>query len=104
MESIRIGNWLIEKKGISWVGKKGLPAPFYVISVDDLTKTGFAERSNMYDWLIYFAENNWTTPEDVYALNTAIIYTMELNKIPFPKDMSFVDTFKLQQKMISFKY
>ena len=103
MKNIRIGNWQIEEKGISWVGSKGLPAPFFIISVDDLTSTGFGDRKNMYDWLLYFANNNWSSKEDIYALNTALIYTMELNNIPFPKNMSFVDTIVLQEELVSLK-
>jgi hypothetical protein len=48
-------------------------------------------------------EKSWLTREDVYALNTAIIYALEYFKVGFKKDISFVKTFEMQEKELKEK-
>jgi hypothetical protein len=43
------------------------------------------------------------TREDTYALNTAFIYAMEIFNIPFPQEMSFVETFVEQNRILQDK-
>ena len=89
-----IENWLINHNGIKWVGT---PPVDYEISRDRITECGPGERNNMYDWLVHMPTKSWLTKCDIYALNTALIYAMEAYGIPFPKELSFVETFKDQK-------
>jgi hypothetical protein len=54
----------------------------------------------MYDWLVHLPEKTWLTETDVYSLNTALIYAIELSGRGFPSNLSFVETFKEQQKLL----
>jgi hypothetical protein len=97
MPAQRIGNWEITKEGISW---KGQPDVKYSIPTERLTECGPGERANMYDWLVHLPEKTWLTETDVYSLNTALIYAIELSGRGFPSNLSFVETFKEQQKLL----
>lgn len=97
MIPFKIGNWLIKDDGINWDGDNSID---YFIAKNRLTETGTGERIKTYDWLLHMAEKTWITREDIYALNTALIYAMEEFKIPFPEDISFVQTFIEQDKII----
>lgn len=94
----KIGNWLITEEGIKWDGtpKRNYP----LIPKDRLIEVGTDERKTMYDWLVHMQGKDWITKEDLYALNTAFVFALEYFKIGFPSNISFVDTFKEQQKVI----
>jgi hypothetical protein len=100
MIPFKIGNWLIDQEGIKWDGK---PKTDYLIAKARLTEAGPQGRSKMYDWLVHMPEKTWLTRADIYALNTALIYAMEEFKIPFPKNLSFVETFEQQEKELKGK-
>ena len=86
----KIGNWLINKDGIKWDGEEKIEYNIAKHTIID-------ERDDMYEWLIHMVEKSWLSREDIYALNTAFIYAMEKFKIPFPKNLSFVETFDEQE-------
>jgi len=91
----KINNWLIDQTGIKWAGQ---PEIDYLIPKEELIKSGFGNRKNMYDWLVHMVEKTWLTRTDIYALNTALIYAIEEFKISFPEDLSFIATFNEQDK------
>lgn len=94
----KIGNWEVTSEGIVWRGEGRYPT----ITVDRLTESGPpGERATMYDWLVHMAEKSWLTEKDIYALNTALIYAIEAHGQRFTNDLSFVDTFKEQQRIIT---
>jgi hypothetical protein len=97
MPSQRIGNWEVSEAGVAW---KGEPQLDYVITTERLTEAGPESRSNKYDWLVHLVEKTWLTETDIYALNTALIYAIEMSGQQFPKGLSFVETFKEQQMLL----
>ncbi len=92
MIPFNIGNWIINEEGIHHTSD-----PNYIIPVDRLAEPGPQGRHQMYDWLVHMPAKAWVSTEDVYALNTALIYALEHFGIDFPKDLSFVQTFIEQQ-------
>jgi len=95
MIPFKIGNWLIDKDTIKWVGD---PNIIYKIPIDRLTEPGPQDRKTMYDWLVHMPTKSWLKKEDIYALNTAFVYAMEYFNIDFPKNLSFVDIFIEQER------
>ena len=90
----RIGNWEVTEEGITWVGR---PKKDYTIPTNRLTEAGEGARAKMYDWLVHMTEKGWLTEKDIYALNTALIYALELAGKKFPAKLSFIETFTEQQ-------
>lgn len=56
----------------------------------------------MYDWLVHMPNKSWINKEDVYTLNTAFIYAMELYGLDFNIN-SFIKTLKEQQVEMRYK-
>lgn len=100
MIPFKIGNWLIDKDGIKW---DGTPKVDYRISKERITEAGPPNRDKMYDWLVHMPQKTWLTREDIYALNTALIYAMEAFGIAFPENLSFVETFIEQDNELNDK-
>lgn len=98
MKNFIIGNWNISEDGISWNKSDNE----YFIPKEDLIESGSSERKNMYDWLVHLPTKDWLSAEDIYALNTAFIYAMELYNFDF-KENSFVESFMEQQKEMKYK-
>jgi len=92
----KIGNWLINKEGIIWDGPTNID---YKILKNRILES----REDMYDWLTHMPEKSWLTREDIYALNTAFIYAIEVFNISLPKELSFVETFVYQEKELNNK-
>lgn len=95
MLPIQIGNWIITQAGIRHINS---PDPNYIITVNRLNESGPQGRDKMYDWLVHLPAKTWVSTEDVYSLNTALIFALEHFGIGFSPDRSFVDTFVEQQK------
>lgn len=95
MQIIKIGNWIIKDDGIHWAGQ---PETGLVIEKERLNEGGPGDRVEMYDWLVHLPTKTWLTNEDIYALNTALIYALEYFDIGFDNNLSFVKTFIEQQK------
>lgn len=95
MENFKIGNWTIKEDGIHWNDVDNE----YFIPKQNLSESGTGDRQNAYDWLVHLSTKAWVSTEDIYTLNSAFIYAMELYNLNFFQN-SFMETFKLQQKEI----
>ena len=95
MIPFKIGNWIIDENGIKW---DGTPKLDYRIPKERITEAGPSNRNRMYDWLVHMPHKTWLSREDIYTLNTALVYAMEAFGIAFPKNLSFVETFIAQSK------
>lgn len=91
---MKIGNWLINDKGISWDGKNKRK---YFISVEELQS--YAGRDEVYDWLVHLPSKDWITETDMYALNSAFIYLISLHGMDFHKS-AFIKTLEQQQQLL----
>lgn len=101
MVPFKIDNWLITSEGIEWTGAYGREL---FIPVNRIAEPGPpTSRTHMYDWLVHLPSKTWMTVQDVYALNTAIIYALEEFGIGFSPSLSFVETLIEQQKEIAEK-
>jgi len=100
MLPFKIGNWLITVDGISW---DGVEKHTYEIARERINEPGPASREKIYDWLVHMPTKTWLKREDIYALNTALIYAMEVYKIPFDSNLSFIETFIEQEKELNDK-
>lgn len=97
MVPITIGKWEVTEEGIQWTGDNE-----YFIDKDRLLESGPGSRSNMYDWLVHLPEKTWLSKEDIYALNTALVYAINYFGLDFHKN-SFVETIVLQQNQLKHK-
>lgn len=100
MLPFKIGNWLITEDAICW---DGLEKHEYEITRERITEKGPSPRNKMYDWLVHMPTKTWLKREDIYSLNTALIYAMEVYKIPFETELSFVETFIEQEHQLKQK-
>ena len=100
MEIFKIGNWTSTEEGILWSGK---PEVDYFIPKDRLAITGPGNRANMYDWLVHLVEKTWLKKEDIYALNTAFVYSLEYFGVISTEGISFVKTFEEQNRELKSK-
>ena len=100
MIPFKIGNWLIDEDGIKWNGKSAVT---YNIHKSRLAEAGPPGRENMYDWLVHMPEKTWLTREDIYSLNTALLYAMEYFKVDFPENLSFIETIIEKERQLSKK-
>lgn len=96
MLPFKIGNWLIENKGITWDAE---PIAFF-IDRNALTDSKGGDRVNCYNFMLHITEITWLKPTDVYLFNTAFIYALEAYKMNFA-EQSFVETLTQQQALIS---
>jgi hypothetical protein len=97
MVPIMIGKWQIKEEGIEWTGGNK-----YFIDKDRLLEAGSGSRGNMYDWLVHLPEKTWLTKQDIYELNTVLIYA--INYFGFDLNrLSFVETIIEQQKQLLHK-
>ena len=99
MDPIKIGNWLITKDGIEWTGRL---QNGYNIDKSRLAESGHDKQKDCYDWLLHLPEKNWVTTADVYTLNTAFLYALEIFRVPL-NSLSFKNTLAEQQKILQFK-
>jgi hypothetical protein len=96
MENFKIGNWLVDSKGIIWDGPR--KADY------DIPKSGLSlTYEGVYHWPIQIAQKTWLNREDVYTFNTAFFYALEAFEIPFPKEHLLVNTFKNQDLILKDK-
>ena len=100
MLPFKIGNWLITEECICW---DGIEKHTYEIARERINEAGPSSRNKMYDWLVHMPTKTWLKREDIYSLNTALIYAMEAYKIPFDSNLSFIETFIEQEKELKGK-
>lgn len=100
MVPFQIGNWLITAEGIEWTGGNG---GNLLIPRQRIAEPGPPDRNHMYDWLVHLPTKPFLIEQDIFTLNTAIIYALEEYDIGFPAELSFVETFIEQQKELADK-
>lgn len=75
MELVKFGHWSVSPYGIEWQGR---PDIHLSIPLARLVQTGLNKKSILYHWLIEIAEDERFSPEDVYSMNTAFFYAVDL--------------------------
>jgi hypothetical protein len=96
MIPIQIKNWLLDENGISWVGT---PPIRTIISRDEIVASGVGNRMNTFDLILHMSERDGVTEDDIYALNTALFYAIEVFNLVVPNEMSFVSTVNEQRNI-----
>lgn len=96
MIPFKLGNWLIDEEGIRHVDYKE-----YEISRSRILERGPADRRNMLDWLVHLPTKAWCTKEDIFALNSALLYGIEAYGLDIPEDISFMKTMIEQTRILN---
>jgi len=70
---MRIGNWTINDREISWAGET---FHRFVIPVQELDRTTRAgpKGSLAYEWILLATDEDWLTEDDLYDLNYAFVF------------------------------
>ena len=99
MELIRFSNWSVGPYGIEWKGRSDVK---YSIPLQSLVHTGVNKRAILYQWLIEIARDKRLTGEDIYSLNTAFFYALDMFKteLDIPNYVLVAETLKAQQELI----
>lgn len=97
---MKIKNWqIVEGIGIVWVGNSSK----LTIGIDQIISTGLDINRNPFDLVIHPCERSFITEDDIYALNTAVIYAIEFFNISMPKNTTFCNLIECQQQIIERK-
>jgi len=96
MIPFKIGNWLIDEKGIRHENHKD-----YQIDLNRLLERGPSDRKNMFDWLVHLPTKAWCSKEDIFALNSAFLYAIETFELECPDDISFAKTMIEQSRIMN---
>jgi hypothetical protein len=99
MEIIRFGNWSVSPYGIEWMGQKDIN---YAFALHNLVHTGLHKKSILYQWLVDMAADLRLSSEDIYSLNTAFFYCLDLyrSELEIPNYVLLAETLKAQQEML----
>jgi len=99
MEIVRFGNWSVSAFGIEW---KGSPDVCYSFSLHNLVSTGIRKKSILYQWLVEIAGDARLSTEDIYSLNTAFFYSLDMfrTELDIPNYVLVAETLKAQQEML----
>jgi hypothetical protein len=99
MELARFGNWAVDVYKIEWVGD---PLIEFSIAIPSIINTGTRKNGILYQWLIEIAADSRFRPEDIYGLNTAFFYALDIFKheIDIPAYALMAETLKEQQEML----
>ncbi|HWB62553.1 MAG TPA: hypothetical protein VG603_03510 [Chitinophagales bacterium] len=99
MEIAKFGNWGLSAFGIEWKGREDV---VYHLPLQTLVHTGFDKKSILYEWLIEIARDERLTSEDIYSLNTAFFYSLDLfrTELDIPNYVLVAETLKAQQDLI----
>lgn len=102
MELVKFGNWSVSPYGIEWQGRPDIQL---CISLGSLVQTGLNKKSILYHWLIESAEDDRFTPEDIYSLNTAFFYAIDLFRaeLDVPNYVLVAETLMAQQNAINIR-
>lgn len=95
MEIFKCGNWTLTKNGIQWGGQQD-----FLIPLTHIGQSGSGNRIKMYETLVDLTAKTWLTKEDISDLNTAYIFALEYFNIGFSKEISLVETFQEQKKLL----
>lgn len=99
MEIIRFGNWGVSPFGIEWKGRDDVQ---YNMTFNSMIQTGVHNQSILYQWLIDIAADSRLTNEDIYSLNTAFFYALDMfsTELDIPAYVLVAETLKAQQEML----
>ena len=102
MELVKFGNWSVSPYGIEWQGRSEISLS---IPLAQLVQTGLNKKSILYHWLIEVAEDDRFNPEDVYSLNTAFFYAIDLFRaeLEIPGYVLIAETLMAQQTAINLR-
>ena len=99
MELAKFGNWTVDVFKIEWVGN---PQIQFTITIPNIINTGAHKSGILYQWLIEVAADNRFSPEDIYSLNTAFFYALDIfrHEIEIPGYALLAETLKEQQQIL----
>ena len=99
MEIARFGNWSIDVFKIEWIGD---PLIEFSITIPNIINTGNRKHGILYQWLIDIAADTRFTREDIYSLNTAFFYALDIFKheVNIPAYALIAETLKEQQDIL----
>jgi len=99
MEMARFGNWSVNAFRIEW---KGDPEVDFRISIPGIVETGTHESCILYQWLIEIASDTRFSTEDIYSLNTAFFFALDIfsSEIDVPSHALIAETLKAQQQIL----
>lgn len=99
MEIVKFGNWSVSHFGIEWRGPNEVR---YNLPLTSLIETGIQNRSILYQWLIEMAYDKRLSAEDIYSLNTAFFYSLDMfrSELDVPGYVLMAETLKAQQEIL----
>jgi hypothetical protein len=97
MEMIRFGNWSVSPFGIEWKGRADI---FYSLTLGEMLQTGVHNKSILFQWLVEIARDRRLTAEDIYSLNTAFFYSLDMfrSEIDIPCYVLIAETLKAKKE------
>lgn len=95
MKQTKIGNWIITENHIKWNGSYGNFE--YSIQKNNLLEI----IDNNYYILIHVSSKTWLKIEDVYALNSAFLLSIDINQQSKFNLQVFIETLKYQNSLIN---
>lgn len=100
MELAKFGNWSVDVYKIEWQGD---PKIEFSVSIPGIVTTGTHENCILYQWLIEIAADNRFTDADIYSLNTAFFYALDIfsSEIDIPGHALIAETLKGQQEVLN---
>jgi hypothetical protein len=100
MELAKFGNWSITMYKIEWLGD---PAIEFSIPIAGIVATGEHKNCILYQWLIEIAADTRFSHEDIYSLNTAFFYALDVfsSEIDIPGHALIAETLREQQEILN---
>jgi hypothetical protein len=100
MELAKFGNWSVDVYKIEWQGD---PQIEFSVSIPCIVATGEHKNCILYQWLIEIAADTRFSPEDIYSLNTAFFYALDIfrSEIDIPGHALIAETLKEQQEVLN---
>ena len=100
MELAKFGNWSITMYKIEWQGD---PQIEFSVPIQGIVTTGEHKNCILYQWLIEIAADTRFSPVDIYSLNTAFFYALDIfrSEINVPAHALISETLKEQQEVLN---
>ena len=100
MEQARFGNWSVNAFRIEWKGDPGIE---FSIPIPSIVNTGSHKNCILYQWLIEIAADTRFSIEDIYGLNTAFFYSLDIFRceIDIPPHALIAETLIEQQELLN---
>ena len=95
---MKVGNWQIdiEEQKIIWCGGGNLS-----IGKDEIISNSPSRQ--YFDMILHFCERSYISENDIFALNSALIYAIEIFNIPLPDGFNYKILIEAQKKIIKDK-